>query len=276
MTPPSPVYWLRKAGALAGTAALAAALLFLLNSLVQAGARAAPQAPAPQAPGSVGVPLMVSFQGRVQVQGASYTGVGYFKFAVVDAAGSTSYWSNDATSSAGGAPTAMVPLAVNGGLFTVLLGDTAQGGMSAPLDAAAFAGADRRLRVWFSPTGLTGSFELLSPDQAIASAPFALNAQALGGVDAGTYVQAGQGLSRLANDSGFISQTLADARYSRPGHDHSALDIVSGTLADGRLSPNVVLNGQNVTRLANNAGYISQTLADGSTSSWRTPTAPWK
>ena len=212
---PSSVIWLRKAGALAGTAALAAGMLFALLYalspvlLARAGLRAASDSP------QGGVPLVVSFQGRVLVQGSSYNGVGYFKFAVVNAAGNTSYWSNDGTSSAGGEPTASVPLTVSNGLFTVLLGDTTQGGMSSPLGAATFNAADRRLRVWFSASGTAGSFERLSPDQVVGSTAFALNAGALGGVDSATYVQAGQGVSRLANDSGYISQTLADGRYAR-------------------------------------------------------------
>ena len=187
------------------------------------------------APGAT-TPTQVSFQGKVTANGSAYNGVGYFKFAVVNAAGDTSYWSNDNTSVAGSAPTAIVPLNVSGGLFTVLLGDTSQSGMSAPLAATVFAAPDRRLRVWFSPTGLTGSFEQLTPDYAIGAVPFALNAETLDGLDA----------------SAFAANV----------HTHNGADIVTGTIADARLSNDVVLNGQGLSRLNNDAGYISQTLAD--------------
>ena len=85
------------------------------------------------APGNVplaqgGAPAVVSYQGEVRVSGDPYTGNGYFKFAVVNAAGNASYWSNDGTSTGGGEPTAAVQLAVNDGLFGVLLGDTMLGG----------------------------------------------------------------------------------------------------------------------------------------------------
>ena len=58
--------------------------------------------PAPQGDRS-GAPGVVSYQGQVKVGGAPFSGTGYFKFAIVDLAGTTSYWSNDGTSSGGGA-----------------------------------------------------------------------------------------------------------------------------------------------------------------------------
>ncbi len=77
-----------------------------------------------------GAPTVVAYQGEVRVDGSPYTGDGYFKFAVVNAAGNTTYWSNDGTSTGGGEPTAAVQLAVSDGLFSVLLGDTTLGGMT--------------------------------------------------------------------------------------------------------------------------------------------------
>ena len=53
-----------------------------------------------------GAPPVVAYQGEVRVSGAPYTGDGYFKFAVVNAAGSTTFWSNDGTSTGGTEPTA--------------------------------------------------------------------------------------------------------------------------------------------------------------------------
>jgi len=64
----------------------------------------------PQLPAQV--PNLVSHQGRVAVNGVNFNGSGQFKFALVNANGSTSYWSNDGTSSAGSEPAAAVTLPV--------------------------------------------------------------------------------------------------------------------------------------------------------------------
>jgi hypothetical protein len=122
-----------------------------------------------------GVPAVVSYQGEVRVSGDPYTGNGYFKFAVVNAAGNAAYWSNDGTSTGGGEPTAAVQLAVSDGLFSVLLGDTTLGGMTQALTADVFSQPNRYLRVWFSSDNVT--FNQLAPDTRISAAPYALQAQ---------------------------------------------------------------------------------------------------
>jgi len=123
-----------------------------------------------------GAPTVVAYQGEVRVSDAPHTGNGYFKFAVVNAAGDSSYWSNDGTSAAGSEPTAAVQLAVSEGLFSVLLGDTTLGGMTQALTAGVFSQPDRYLRVWFSTSG-GGPFDQLTPDTRIAAVPYALQAQ---------------------------------------------------------------------------------------------------
>jgi hypothetical protein len=128
---------------------------------------------APLAPG--GAPAVVSYQGEVRVGGTPYTGNGYFKFAVINAAGNASYWSNNGTSTGGGEPTAAVQLAVSDGLFSVLLGDTALGGMTQALTADVFSQPNRYLRVWFSSDNIT--FNQLTPDTRISAVPYALQAQ---------------------------------------------------------------------------------------------------
>ena len=175
---------------------------------------------------------MMSYQGRVLASGAPFNGTGYFKFAIVSTGIITSFWSNNGSSSAGSEPTAAVPVTVSNGLFTVLLGDTTLGGMTQPLSATVFANADRRLRIWFRSTN-AGAFTPLLPDQPLTTAPFAFNAQALGGLDASTFVQQ----SDLAA-SGFVTRSLADARYARisPTTQQIALlkwyTAISGTQAD--------------------------------------------
>ncbi len=144
-----------------------------------------------------GAPAMISYQGQVLVDSVPYTGTGYFKFSVVNAAGDATYWSNDGSATGGGQPTNAVQLAVNQGLFNVLLGDTSLTNMTA-LSGDVFSGTERYLRVWFSSSG--SGFVQLSPDRRIAAVPYALqaeeakNAGALNGQAAAYYLTLG-GLS---------------------------------------------------------------------------------
>jgi hypothetical protein len=162
-----------------------------LLALILALAVTAAQATTTQrTPKQAGAPTVVSYQGQVKVGGSAYHGLGYFKFAIVDAAGATSHWSNDGTSVGGGEPTSAVPLEVAGGLFNVLLGDTSLDNMTQPLDAQVFEGTERYLRVWFSPDGST--YSQLSPDRRIAAVPYALQAERVQGY-AGVVVVAKSG-----------------------------------------------------------------------------------
>jgi hypothetical protein len=156
------------------------ALIFALMLLAGAALVAVTWAAPGKAPLAGGAPTVVAYQGEVRVSGTPYTGNGYFKFAVVNAAGSTSYWSNDGTSASGGAPTAAVQLAVSDGVFSVLLGDTTLGGMTQAMTAGVFSQPNRYLRVWFS-TGASGTYSQLTPDTRIASVPYALQAQKVAG-----------------------------------------------------------------------------------------------
>lgn len=87
-------------------------------------------------------------------------------------AGTTTYWSNDNTSAGGSEPTAAVSVPVTKGLYSITLGNPAIANM------ASFAGLSFNgnpyiaLRVWFND-GTHGS-QLLSPDQALTTAPFAM------------------------------------------------------------------------------------------------------
>ncbi len=60
------------------------------------------------------------------MNGVNFAGpTGFFKFALVDAAGTTTRWSNDGTSVGGGEPTDGVPVTVSNGHYAVPLGDPA-------------------------------------------------------------------------------------------------------------------------------------------------------
>jgi hypothetical protein len=117
---------------------------------------------------------VLNHQGRIAVAGVNFNGSGQFKFALVNASGSTSYWSNDGSSTAGAAPTSPVMLTVTKGLYSVLLGDTTLANMTA-IPASALDHNDVRLRVWFNDGSL--GFQQISPDQRLAATPYAVLAE---------------------------------------------------------------------------------------------------
>jgi len=118
------------------------------------------------------VPGIISHQGKVTVNGTNWTGSGAFKFAVVNAAGTTTYWSNDGTGTGGAEPTSAVTLATTRGVFSVNLGDTAVANMTQAIPASVFTNNGVFLRVWFND-GPDGS-QLLAPDRQITSVGYAM------------------------------------------------------------------------------------------------------
>ena len=117
------------------------------------------------------VPPTLHYAGQVAVDGQPFDGQGLFKFALLNADGNESLWSNDGTSVNGSQPQNSVSVAVNGGLYSLLLGNSAIPGMGA-IDPTLFAQhAGAALRVWFSD-GVNG-FQQLSPDRPFASVPYA-------------------------------------------------------------------------------------------------------
>ena len=62
------------------------------------------------------VPAVLNYAGQVAVNGQAFNGQGLYKFALVNADGNTTYWSNDGTSMNGSEPAAHVGISVNGGL----------------------------------------------------------------------------------------------------------------------------------------------------------------
>ena len=121
------------------------------------------------------VPPVLNYAGQVSVDGEPFEGSGFFKFALLGAKGKISLWSNDGTSVGGTEPKSSVSVSVNGGLYSILLGNIAIDGMS-PIDPAVFLeNSGAKLRVWFSD-GVNG-FERLKPDRPFASVPYAFNSE---------------------------------------------------------------------------------------------------
>lgn len=124
-------------------------------------------------PLSAQVPQLIHYQGQVTVEEIVFDGPGFFRFALVDATGATTYWSNDNTSTAGSMPINAVELTVRGGLYSVLLGDASLPHMTS-VPATVFENEEVFLRVWFDD-GVHG-VQQLTPDQRIAAVGYAMMA----------------------------------------------------------------------------------------------------
>ena len=108
-----------------------------------------------------------NYNGRVNVQGVPFDGDGLFKFTLVSADGSVTYWANDGVTLDGSQPTSPIAAHVVQGFFSVNIGDTSTTDM-APLDASLFNDRDRVcLRVWFSDQ--VNGFERLLPDREVVN-----------------------------------------------------------------------------------------------------------
>lgn len=123
---------------------------------------------------------VIQYQGRILSSSVAFDGVGQFKFALVDAGATQTFWRNSADGDGDGEPDLAVSVSVQRGIYSVRLGDTVLPHMAAiPLevftDQLSDLGAKPRyLRVWFNDN--VNGFERLSPDQALSAAPFAMAA----------------------------------------------------------------------------------------------------
>jgi len=168
------------------------------------------------------VPQLVNYQGRVVVNGVGFDGTGQFKFALVNANGSVTYWSNNGTSNGGSEPSAAVPLTVTQGLYSLLLGDTALGANMTNIPSTVFSNPDVRLRVWFND-GVHGS-QLLIPDQRLAPA---------------TYLADGTVTSASVSDAAITVGKIAPAAVTGTNIAPASLDpgtfAVPGPPSDGQV-----------------------------------------
>ena len=175
----------------------------------------------------------ISYQGRVTVNGQPYNGMGYFMFAIVDSLDNNT-WTSDVIVQSQKArqslpdPTQPLPLPVNNGLFSVVLGAPPMD----PIPPDAVLDPDAVLRVWFSQDG--ASFVQL-PDRAFTSVPWALMADSLDGYDSGefalanhdhwgeTWIGSGTGLELQSLDSwGLNVTTDSNNDYATAIHGSAA------------------------------------------------------
>lgn len=179
-----------------------------------------------------GAPGIINYQGRVQVAGSDFTGSGLFKFALVSAGGTTTYWSNDGSSSTGTEPTSAISLSVMKGLYSVILGDTSVTNMTT-IPASVFNNQDVRLRIWFND-GTNGS-QQLNPDQRIAANGYAFVASV-----ADTVV-----------DGGITTAKIVDGAVTTPKLGNNS--ITSGKIVS---LPKCNVYGSSAANISNNATIV--------------------
>ena len=187
------------------------------------------------------VPKLVNYQGRVAVNGVNFDGTGQFKFALVSANGSVTYWSNNGTSNGGSEPSAAVPLTVTQGLYSLLLGDTALGANMTTIPSTVFSNPDVRLRVWFND-GAHGS-QLLTPDQRLAPATYLAD---------GTVTSASVGNAAIT--TGKIAAGAVNNTNIAPGSLDSTIFAVPGAPNAGQV---LGFNGTGLTWTAPGGGVFS-------------------
>lgn len=200
-------------------------------------------------------PGIINHQGRIAVSGVNHDGPGYFKFALVNATGNITYWSNDATSIAGAAPAAAIETPVTGGHYSVPLGDTGyHTKMTNAITKEIFAeNADVRLAIWFSADNTT--FQKLSPDRRLASSAYALSSGSAGAIASdsvgseqiatgainGTHLAADSVSADQIADGAVTTATLVNGAVTG---DKIADSTIMGThLAPGSVSANSLANG---------------------------------
>ena len=159
---------------------------------------------------------VIHYQGRVSLPkgGAdvAYDGVvGHFKFAIINASGTRTYWSNDESSADGAEPKNSVKVAFPGkdGVFQIYLGS----GLMQPIEPDSFNDPNTFLRVWFSSDD--SNFEQLKPNERFSTVPYALRASVAGALDSKSLKQ-----TQLSDDfSGLtlVSEDPSDDRLKQMG-----------------------------------------------------------
>jgi formylglycine-generating enzyme required for sulfatase activity len=187
-------------------------------------------------------PQVLNYSGKISVSGQPYTGQAYFKFALVNRAGTVSYWTNDGNFTLIQEPPTAVAVTLSDGVYSVALGNASLTNMQAIHGQIFQDHNDAHLRIWFAQSA-NGPFDLLTPDQAIGAVPYALN----------TNVAAGNSSSgNVSNSSG---------SQSTPSGPASVVSMAGGfvrLIANGPTTPSstlVLLDGDTAEVLA----YVGET-----------------
>ena len=94
------------------------------------------------------VPAVLNYAGQVAVNGQPFDGQGLFKFALVNRAGTVSYWTNDGNFTLIQEPPTAVAVTLTDGVYSVPLGDASLTNMQAIPDLIFKDHNDAHLRIW--------------------------------------------------------------------------------------------------------------------------------
>ena len=219
------------------------------------------------------IPPVLNYAGQVAVNGEAFEGNGLFKFALVNDNGTSSYWSNDGTSVDGSEPQSWISVTVNGGLYSVLLGNTAIQGMGA-IDPQVFVeNIDAKLRVWFSD-GVNG-FQQVNPDRPFASVPYAFSA---GNAETASSAEIANGAVTKSMLSSEVINDL-DRKITMNDLDPAVIADLNDSVTDGSiglsklssevsnaLKPVVVGQPNSVVEVAGTSAYLSVDATGGNNS----------
>ena len=206
------------------------------------------------------VPGIVNYQGEVTVNGTKFDGTGLFKFALVDAVGTTTHWSNDDHSTTGDEPLLSVSLSVANGLFSVGLGDITLTNMTIAIPTSVFGNTHVFLRVWFSDDGIN-PFELLTPDQRITAVGYALMADGVSDNTVTTPMIQNNAVTSAKIDDNTITESDLDTTSIDGRYVNKAGDTMTGNLDLGNNDlvtvGNVISSGTMATTGSVGAGTTS-------------------
>ena len=183
-------------------------------------------------------PEILTYSGKMSVSGQPYNGTAELKIALVNRTGTFSYWTNDGNFTTPQEPAQAISVNVSNGIYTVRLGDTSITNMQALPGSVFQDHNDAHLRIWIR-LGSTGNFEMLSPDQAISSAPYSLggNGSLNASPSSGGSVSNGSGSSgyTVSNPQSIGSATVG--AYARlvangPSQPSATLVLLTGDSAD--------------------------------------------
>ena len=164
------------------------------------------------------IPMTLNYQGQIRLEGIPFNNLGLFQFALVNADGTTTYWSNDGNET----PVNFVALQVQNGLFSVPLGDTS---IMNGIPASVFDQDNLYLRIWFNDG--SGN-QQLSPDQAITSVGFAFRANTADNADTLDGYEASELEESTEIDSDIATHAaITDAHHAKTTSFSEMTDLIS-------------------------------------------------
>ncbi|MEI7935595.1 MAG: hypothetical protein WCK27_02800 [Verrucomicrobiota bacterium] len=211
------------------------------------------------------VPGILNNQGRLAINGTSFTGLATFKFALVVSNGASvgTLWSHNNTSVNGSEPTgAGISVSVAAGVFSVGLGDVTVSNMTQEIPPTVFTNLAVYLRTWVND-GVNGS-QRLAPDWRVTSVGYALVARTSLEAPAGAVnfsgalagdVTGGQGTTVVAKVGGLTAATLATGATRANAATNTSLagTLVqrdsSGNFAAGTITARFSGDGSGLTNL---------------------------